>query len=78
MKEAGGFFSCMRARSSYEQNTRFLAEYIQGNHTKLQYRSAKGTFTHDAASWIRLVLPLHFQTCCTDSGNPLVVVVQPT
>ena len=32
MKEAGGFFSCRRARSSYEKNARFLAAYIQGNH----------------------------------------------
>jgi hypothetical protein len=78
MKEAGKFFSCRRSRSSYEKNARFLAAYIQGNHARLQYQSAKGTLTYDTASWMQLNRTLHFQTCCTDSGYPLVVMVQPT
>jgi hypothetical protein len=45
---------------------------------RLHERSAKGTFIHDAVSWMHLVHRLYSRTRCTDSGYPLVVMVEST
>jgi hypothetical protein len=45
---------------------------------RLHERSAKGTFIHDAVSWMHIIHRLYYPTSCTDSGYPLVVMVEPT
>ena len=45
---------------------------------RLHERSAKGTFIHDAVIWMHLVYRLYYPTSSTDSGYPLVVMVEPT
>jgi hypothetical protein len=45
---------------------------------RLQARSAKDLFRHDATSWIDLVHHLSSRTCGPASGCPVVVMVQPT
>jgi hypothetical protein len=44
----------------------------------LHKRSAKGIFIHDAVSWMHLVHRQYSRKSCTDSGYPLVVMVEPT
>jgi hypothetical protein len=41
-------------------------------------RSAKGTFIHDAVSWMHLVHWLYNRTRCTDSSYPLIIMVKST
>ena len=45
---------------------------------RLQERSTKDFFSHDALSWIDLVHQLDFRTRAFASGCPMVVMVQPT
>jgi hypothetical protein len=62
----------MRKIRAYLQHT--LRQAMQ----RLHERSTKGTFIHDAASWSHLVHRQYYRTRCTDSGYPLVVMVEPT
>ena len=41
-------------------------------------RLGKDTSTHDADIWMHLVRRLFYWTCATDSGCPLVIMVEPT
>jgi hypothetical protein len=43
---------------------------------RLHERFAKGTFIHYAVSWMHLVHRQYSRTSCTDSGSPLVVMVE--
>src|SRR5205085_367412 len=56
----------------------FLQHTLKEAMQRLHERFAKGTFIHDAVSWMHLVHRLYYPTSCTDSGYPLVVMVEPT
>ncbi len=45
---------------------------------RLHERSTRGTFIHDAVSWMHLVHRLYYRINCTDSSYPLIVMVQST
>ena len=45
---------------------------------RLHERSAKGIFIHDTVIRMHLVHRQYYRTSCTDSGYPLVVMVEPT
>jgi len=62
----------MRKIRAYLQHT--LRQAMQ----RLHKRSAKGTLIHGAVFWMHLVHRQSYRTSCTDSGYPLVVMVEPT
>jgi hypothetical protein len=77
--EVEGNFSLAREQGPPTRKTRAslqqtLRESMQRTHSS----STKRIFIHDGAIWIRLIYPLYYRTCFTDSGYPLVVMVEPT
>ena len=78
--ERAAEFSLAREKGppTYEKKRALTRRIHSGKPCQAALSVCQKYLTHDATNWMHLVPRLYYRTCSTDSGNPLVVMMEPT